>query len=174
MSKTKNFIFKGKQSFSSSKLDQIKHQFSNSNQINAKISSNEIYLVQSKSEKINHEGLQDILAAKENDAEFTFYVGPRLGTISPWSSKTEDIIRNVRFDNIERVERLYGFNLECDSEINALDLSMFFDRMTQSIYNNKDDFKNLFKSDKSRSLNHINIIEEGKSCLLYTSDAADE
>ena len=165
MSKTKNFIFKGKQSFSSSKLDQIKHQFSNSNKINAKISSNEIYLVQSKSEKINHEGLQDILAAKENDAEFTFYVGPRLGTISPWSSKTEDIIRNVGFDNIERVERLYGFNLECDSEINALDLSMFYDRMTQSIYNNKDDFKNLFKSDKPRSLNHINILEEGKSEL---------
>ena len=165
MSKTKNFIFKGKQSFSSSKLDQIKHQFSNSNQINAKISSNEIYLVQSKSEKINHEGLQDILAAKENDAEFTFYVGPRLGTISPWSSKTEDIIRNVGFDNIERVERLYGFNLECDSEINALDLSMFFDRMTQSIYNNKDDFKNLFKSDIPRSLNHINILGEGKSEL---------
>ena len=165
MSKTKNFIFKGKQSFSSSKLDQIKRQFSNLNQINAKISSNEIYLVQSKSEKINHEGLQDILAAKENDAEFTFYVGPRLGTISPWSSKTEDIIRNVGFDNIERVERLYGFNLECDSKINALDLSMFYDRMTQSIYNNKDDFKNLFKSDKPRSLNHINILEDGKSEL---------
>ena len=165
MSKTKNFIFKGKQSFSSSKLDQIKHQFSNSNKIDAKISSNEIYLVQSKSETINHEGLQDILAAKENDAEFAFYVGPRLGTISPWSSKTEDIIRNVGFDNIERVERLYGFNLECDSEINALDLSMFYDRMTQSIYNNKDDFKNLFKSDKPRSLNHINILEAGKSEL---------
>ncbi|MDA9688605.1 phosphoribosylformylglycinamidine synthase [Gammaproteobacteria bacterium] len=165
MSKTKNFIFKGKQSFSSSKLDQIKHQFSNSNKIDAKISSNEIYLVQSKSEIINHEGLQDILAAKENDTEFAFYVGPRLGTISPWSSKTEDIIRNVGFDNIERVERLYGFNLECDSEINALDLSMFYDRMTQSIYNNKDDFKNLFKSDKPRSLNHINILEAGKSEL---------
>ena len=88
VSKTKNFIFKGKQSFSSSKLDQIKHQFSNSNKIDAKISSNEIYLVQSKSETINHEGLQDILAARENDVEFTFYVGPRLGTISPWSSKT--------------------------------------------------------------------------------------
>ncbi len=165
MSKTKNFIFKGKQSFSSSKLDQIKHEFSNSNKIAAKISSNEIYLVQSKSEKINHEGLQDILAAKEDNSEFTFYVGPRLGTISPWSSKTEDIIKNVGFDNIERVERLYGFNLECESEINALDLSMFFDRMTQSIYNNKDDFKNLFKSDKPRSLNHINILEDGKSEL---------
>ena len=121
MSKTKNFIFKGKQSFSSSKLDQIKRQFSNSNQINAKISSNEVYLVLSKSEKINCEGLHDILFAKENDEEFTFYVGPRLGTISPWSSKTEDIIKNVGFDNIERVERLYGFNLECDSEINALE-----------------------------------------------------
>ena len=65
-------------------------------------------MVQSKSEKINHEGLQDILVAKENDSEFTFYVGPRLGTISPWSSKTEDIIRNVGFDNIERVVKVLG------------------------------------------------------------------
>ena len=122
-------------------------------------------MVLSKSEKINYEGLHDILFAKENDEEFNFYVGPRLGTISPWSSKTEDIIRNIGFDDIERVERLYGFNLECDFEINALDLSMFYDRMTQAIYINKDDLKDLFISDKPRSLNYINILEEGKSEL---------
>ena len=111
-------------------------------------------MVQSKSEKINHEGLQDILAAKENAAEFTFYVGPRLGTISPWSSKTEDIIKNVGFDNIERVERLYGFNLECDSEINALHLSMFYDRMTQSIIAIKMILES-FQIRQTQSLNHI-------------------
>ena len=38
MSKTKNFIFKGKQSFSSSKLDQIKVQFCKSNELDTKIS----------------------------------------------------------------------------------------------------------------------------------------
>ena len=38
---------------------------------------------------------------------------------------------------------------------------MFYDRMTQSIYKNVDDFKNLFKSDNPRSLQHIEIIEKG-------------
>ena len=42
MSKTKSFIFKGSQSFSSSKLDQIKHKFNKINEINADIYSNEI------------------------------------------------------------------------------------------------------------------------------------
>ena len=133
MSKTKNFIFKGKQSFSSSKLDQIKVQFCESNELDTKISSHEIYLVLAESEEINQDGLKDILSAKENDTDFSFYVGPRLGTISPWSSKTEDIIRNVGFKNILRVERLYGLKIESDFEIDKLDLSMFYDRMTQSI-----------------------------------------
>ena len=165
MSKTKNFIFKGKQSFSSSKLDQIKIQFCKSNELDTKIFSNEIYLVLSASEQINQHELKDILSAKENDTDFSFYVGPRLGTISPWSSKTEDIIRNVGFKNILRVERLYGFKIESDFEIDKLDLSMFFDRMTQSIYFNYDDFADLFKTEKAKSLNKINILDKGKSEL---------
>ncbi len=165
MSKTKNFIFKGKQSFSSSKLDQIKVQFCKSNELDTKIFSNEIYLVLSESEQINQHELKDILSAKENDTDFSFYVGPRLGTISPWSSKTEDIIRNVGFKNILRVERLYGFKIESDFEIDKLDLSMFYDRMTQSIYFNYDDFADLFKTEKAKSLNKINILDKGKSEL---------
>ena len=165
MSKTKNFIFKGKQSFSSSKLDQIKVQFCKSNELDTKIFSNEIYLVLSESEQKNQYELKDILSAKENDTDFSFYVGPRLGTISPWSSKTEDIIRNVGFKNILRVERLYGFKIESDFEIDKLDLSMFYDRMTQSIYFNYDDFADLFKTEKAKSLNKINILDKGKSEL---------
>ena len=165
MSKTKNFIFKGKQSFSSSKLDQIESQFSKLNKFDTKISSNEIYLIQSVSETSNQEGLKDILSAEENDIEFSFYVGPRLGTISPWSSKTEDIIKNVGFNDVLRIEKLNGFIIENDLDLNTLDLSMFYDRMTQSLYFNQNDFKDLFKSDSSRTLNHIDIIKKGKSEL---------
>jgi len=165
VSKTKNFIFKGKQSFSSSKLDQIESQFSKLNKFDTKISSNEIYLIQSVSETSNQEGLKDILSAEENDIEFSFYVGPRLGTISPWSSKTEDIIKNVGFNDVLRVEKLNGFIIENDLDLNTIDLSMFYDRMTQSLYFNQNDFKDLFKSDSSRTLNHIDIIKKGKSEL---------
>ena len=165
MSKTKNFIFQGKQSFSSSKLAQIKDQFNKSNQLDAEFNSNEIYIVLADSDQFNKEGIKDILCAEDSNDQFNFYVGPRLGTISPWSSKTEDIIKNVGLKNILRIDILYGFRPDLKLDFDNLDFSMFFDRMTQSIYRNHDDFKNIFASDGPRSLNHIDILDKGKSEL---------
>ena len=87
MSKTKSFIYKGKQSFSSSKLEQINRKFKQVNNIESEIQSNEIYLVLTNFNDIDEEGIKDILSGEEYSEEFEFYVGPRLGTISPWSSK---------------------------------------------------------------------------------------
>ena len=67
---------------------------------------------------------------------FSFLVGPRSGTISPWSSKTEDIIKNVGVKDVSRIEKFYGFHISHFSQDTDLDLSMFIDRMTQSIYFN--------------------------------------
>ena len=55
MSKTKSFIFKGKQSFSSSKLEQIRREFNKLNNLDAKFHSNEIYLILADSEDFNLE-----------------------------------------------------------------------------------------------------------------------
>ena len=140
MSKTKSFIFKGSQSFSSSKLDQIKHKFNKINEVDADIYSNEIYLVLAEKSDININSIKDILSATELDEDYTFYVGPRLGTISPWSSKTEDIIKNVGIKNVTRVERLFGFKIDTDIDNHKNDLSMFYDRMTQSIYKTQKDW----------------------------------
>tara|TARA_B100001173_G_scaffold125476_1_gene109043 strand:- start:535 stop:4374 length:3840 start_codon:yes stop_codon:yes gene_type:complete len=165
VSKTKSFIFKGKQSFSSSKLEQIRRQFNKSNNLDAEIYSNEIYLILADSEAINLDGIMEVLSASALDQQFSFYIGPRLGTISPWSSKTEDIVRNVGLDNILRVERLFGFKINQEFVYQDLDVSMFFDRMTQSIYPTKKDFENLFISDKPRAINHIDLINKGKKEL---------
>ena len=166
MSKTKSFIFKGSQSFSSSKLDQIKHKFNKINEIDADIYSNEIYLVQAEASNINIDSIQDILSASELNEDYTFYVGPRLGTISPWSSKTEDIIKNVGIKNVSRVERLFGFKINADIDHAKNDFSMFYDRMTQSIYKKQEDFQDLFVSDEPRSLNNIDILQNGKEALI--------
>ena len=165
MSKTKSFIFKGKQSFSSSKLEQIRREFNKLNSLDAKIYSDEIYLILADSDDINAGDIKDILSATAHEDKFSFYVGPRLGTISPWSSKTEDIIRNVGLKNILRVERLFGFQIDCEFDKQSLDTSMLFDRMTQSIYADTNEFQNLFISDEPRSLNHIDLINKGKQEL---------
>ena len=171
MSKTKSFIFKGSKSFSSSKLDQIKHKFNKINEIHSDIYSNEIYLVQAEISDINIDSIQDILSASELNEDYTFYVGPRLGTISPWSSKTEDIIKNVGIKNITRVERLFGFKINTDIDHAKNDFSMFYDRMTQSIYKSQEDFKDLFVSDEPRSLNNIDILQNGKEALVDANNS---
>ena len=165
MSKAKSFIFKGKQSFSSSKLEQIKRQFIKLNNLDTEIYSNEIYLIQVESEFTDIESIKDVLSASNQDEQFSFYVGPRLGTISPWSSKTEDIVRNVGLDKVIRVERLFGFTITCEFNLKEIDASMFYDRMTQSIYSTTNDFENLFISDEARTLNQIDIINKGKKEL---------
>jgi len=170
VSKTKSFIFKGSQSFSSSKLDQIKHKFNKINDLDADIFSNEIYLVQAEMSDINIDSIQDILSASELNEDYTFYVGPRLGTISPWSSKTEDIIKNVGIKNVKRVERLFGFKINPDIDHAKNDFSMFYDRMTQSIYKTQEDFKDLFISDEPRSLNNIDILQNGKEALANANN----
>ena len=165
MSKTKSFIFKGKQSFSSSKLEQIRREFNKLNNLDANIHSNEIYLILADSEDFNLEAIKDVLSATEQEEKFSFYVGPRLGTISPWSSKTEDIISNVGLKNILRVERLFGFQIDCEFDKQSLNTSMLFDRMTQSIYLDTKEFENLFVADEPRSLNQIDLINKGKQEL---------
>ena len=165
MSKTKSFIFKGKQSFSSSKLEQIRREFNKLNNLDANIHSNEIYLILADSEDFNLEAIKDVLSATAQEEKFSFYVGPRLGTISPWSSKTEDIISNVGLKNILRVERLFGFQIDCEFDKQSLNTSMLFDRMTQSIYLDTKEFENLFVADEPRSLNQIDLINKGKQEL---------
>ena len=100
------------------------------------------------------------MSASNQDEQFSFYVGPRLGTISPWSSKTEDIVRNVGLDKVIRVERLFGFTITCEFNLKEIDASMFYDRMTQSIYSTTNDFENLFISDEARTLNKIDIMKK--------------
>ena len=171
MSKTKSFIFKGKQSFSSSKLEQIRLQFNKCNSLDSEIYSNEIYLILTNLDTPNLDGIMDVLSASILDKDFSFYIGPRLGTISPWSSKTEDIVRNVGLDDIIRVERLFGFMINEAFDNQNIDLSMFYDRMTQTIYPTQKDFQNLFVSDKPRLLNYIDIINKGKEELEIANNS---
>ena len=131
MSKTNTFILQGKKSFSDSKLEQLNFEFNYSNNIKSKISSNEIYIVASENKNLDLESLKNILNADNNLDSFSFLVGPRSGTISPWSSKTEDIVKNVGIKDVDRVERFNGFSIADEINIDDIDLAMFFDRMTR-------------------------------------------
>ena len=165
MSKINTFILQGKESFSNSKLEQLNLDFNNSNNKSSTISSKEIYIVAAKSDDLNLDQLKNILAADHPDDSFSFIVGPRSGTISPWSSKTEDIIKNVGILNINRVEKFNSFTISDFSIDNNLDLSMFYDRMTQSIYSDHEECLAFSKTDPQRAVNIIDILSSGIEAL---------
>ena len=80
--------------------------------------------------------------------ETSFYVSPRKGTISPWSTKATDIFRNCGVKGVKRVERAVRFSVSssggCASFPSNFDelkpaLPALFDRMTEGVYLSLDD-----------------------------------
>ncbi|MBQ8112403.1 MAG: hypothetical protein IJ146_04275, partial [Kiritimatiellae bacterium] len=70
-------------------------------------------------------------------ASASFYVTPRKGTISPWSSKATDIFRNCGLKGIARVERGIRFNISPSPSPSAI--GALYDRMTEGVYDSLDD-----------------------------------
>lgn len=74
-----------------------------------------------------------------------FFVTPRKGTISPWSSKATDIFHNCGLTSISRVERGVHFRVCADGHELTLEmlrpvLGGLHDRMTEGVYLDVDDF----------------------------------
>ena len=173
MSKTSCLILQGKESFSISKLDQLNRAFNKANATNASISCNEIYLISSQVALDNQiSEISQIVKGSKNLDEFSFLIGPRRGTITPWSSKTEDIFKNVGIEKIDRVERFFGFCISgLDQSIDALDLSILYDRMTQDIYKSIGDCSSILNPNPKRLINHIDILSNGKNALIDANKA---
>jgi phosphoribosylformylglycinamidine synthase len=75
-----------------------------------------------------------------------FFVTPRKGTISPWSSKATDIFHNCGQNDVRRVERGILFHLrssdggECSLATLGRAAEVLHDRMTEGVYEDLSDF----------------------------------
>ena len=95
-------------------------------------------------------------------------ITPRIGTISPWSSKATDICQLCSLDEIKRIERgiIYHFSQEIKSEELEPILNFIMDRMTESHLRNTDDSSLLFEELKPKSYKSIDILKDGKSAII--------
>ncbi|HEX6158096.1 MAG TPA: phosphoribosylformylglycinamidine synthase, partial [Burkholderiales bacterium] len=84
-----------------------------------------------------------------------YLVVPRLGTISPWSSKASDIARNCGLASVKRIERGTAFFV--DSE-NFSTESLLHDRMTQTVLRSFDAAERLFEHVPPRPLQFVSDI----------------
>lgn len=74
-----------------------------------------------------------------------FFVAPRKGTISPWSSKATDIFRNCGLSGVKRVERAVHFVVSAAGGVCAAAAlrsvwDVLYDRMTEGVYEDLGDF----------------------------------
>jgi phosphoribosylformylglycinamidine synthase len=104
-------------------------------------------------------------------AQQALLVTPRLGTVSPWSSKATDIARNCGLTAVRRVERgvlwrLYGpRRARLDREAVAAALPHLHDRMTESVLFDEREAARLFHHTEPQPLATVDILAGGRAAL---------
>ncbi|KAF5357526.1 hypothetical protein D9757_013066 [Collybiopsis confluens] len=115
--------------------------------------------------------LKDTLTAISSPGENVVYVLPRIGSISPWSSKATDIavICNLS-THVERIERglAYMFTTSDHHNLSASEISAFshhiHDRMTQAIHLSLSEV-DLFSQHPPRSLRTVDITSSSTATI---------
>ena len=104
----------------------------------------------------------------------SFYVTPRKGTISPWSSKATDIFRNCGLDAFARVERGVRFTIRAADgsavppERAAEAAGALFDRMTEGAYT---DISDIFDAPPPKPGRTFDVLSRGVEAVREANAA---
>ncbi|GMQ99352.1 MAG: phosphoribosylformylglycinamidine synthase [Zetaproteobacteria bacterium] len=102
--------------------------------------------------------------AKASDG--LFLVTPRIGTISPWSSKATDIARLCGLNALLRLERIVAYSFSGMNPDTSETVAKFIhDRMTESILRDPDDLTQLFSHQQPAPLVSVDIVSGGREAL---------
>ena len=86
-----------------------------------------------------------------------FMVVPRIGTISPWSSKATDIAHNCGLTSVRRIERGTAFFVDGDFSATEVPAPLLHDRMTETVLASFEEAARLFEHVAPRSLKTISV-----------------
>ena len=107
---------------------------------------------------VRKESLLRLLEAEEGEDSSeegaTLYVVPRFGTISPWSTKATEILRDCGLTEVIRVERGVRYQLHCNVDTQQ-GQALLFDRMTQTLLTSETALEGMFEHAEPRSLECI-------------------
>ena len=105
------------------------------------------------------------------DEVVKFWIVPRLGTISPWSTKASDIVHHCGLKAIGRIERGVEWQIQLSSprafteDEMAQFSNQLADAMTQSLLFDPSQFKLMFKHASPAPLNFVDVLESGRDAL---------
>ena len=164
-------ILKGRPAFSNFRLAALKKALNEAIDAHeiAEIDAVECYFIEATNplDDTTNERAFFLLAAQEhfNHADKGgFYVTPRKGTISPWSTKATDIFHNCALKAVARVERGIHFRLSTADGLVVgikdlgLGLLALHDRMTEAVY---DDVSDFFSHFEPAPLRTVPLMAEG-------------
>jgi len=115
-----------------------------------KVEAVQVFAVRLEGSKVVEiDSLQRLLGATRltggNSDGSSFFVMPRRGTISPWSSKSTEIVHRCGFGAVKRVELgirflIVGSNGSVERGYLGSATPLFYDRMTQEMFDTLDDY----------------------------------
>ncbi len=106
-------------------------------------------------------------AKDSSNRAIEIYVVPRIGTISPWSSKATEIVHRCGLDAIRRIERGMVYRLAGIATIEAaLDLGpALHDRMTESLLTDLESASALFNHADPAPFRRIDVLGRGRDAI---------
>jgi len=113
-------------------------------------------------------GPQQAVAQRALQGAATYWVVPRLGTISPWSTKATDIAHLCGLARVRRIERGVAFRVEGDVVDEPALLRVLHDRMTESVLRSSQQAQAgelLFARAQPSPLVTIPVLVEGRAAL---------
>jgi len=105
------------------------------------------------------EPIQPVQAAGE-----LYLVLPRIGTISPWSSKATDIARQCGLPAVARVERGIAYYVSGSGRRDAIAAAVH-DRMTETVVDDTAGAEQLFRHFEPRPLASVAVLARGRAAL---------
>jgi phosphoribosylformylglycinamidine synthase len=99
-----------------------------------------------------------------------FLVTPRIGTISPWSSKATDIAWNCGLAGIERIERGIAYRIEGLENLAAPArtqvCALLHDRMTETVLGDFAQSSELFRHFSPKPMASVDLLAGGREALV--------
>ena len=128
-----------------------------------------IYIIETTAQwsQKDHDTLDKLLGLKTSPLRSTpaddlFIVTPRIGTISPWSSKATDIANLCGLASLSRIERGIIYKAQGN---HAQIATALHDRMTESVLSSTEDLSLLFEHQKPKPLVYIDMLLQGREAL---------
>ncbi|WP_153110823.1 phosphoribosylformylglycinamidine synthase [Propionivibrio limicola] len=139
----------------------------------AKIASADYWHFAKLSKSLSSEGRQQLAALLEERPDENSPTGklllvtPRIGTISPWSSKATDIAWNCGLAAIERIERGIAFRIEglCEATFPHV-AALLHDRMIEAVLTDFEQTSELFRHFAPKPMTSVDLLNGGREALV--------